>query len=161
VLDRLDHAQGHTDEVAQKKAGQAERDGNRKPGLDDVPHGVLIHVGIAQVQVSQVPQPERIPDVNRLIEAVVLPDLLDRFGGQFDARASSATRRSALRHRPHPEAHDLALDRAAGHEMHHDEDHEGDAEECRDDQQRSTEKIGRHLTIDPTECSDTACSRLA
>ena len=65
--------------------------------------------------------------------------LLPAAGYEFGRSAPAAL----LGHR-HLVRHDLALDGAARHEVHHHEGHHGDADERRDDEQYPTDEISGH-----------------
>src|SRR5262245_48486834 len=71
MLHVLPDAKRHTDQIAQHKTRQAEENGNRKSGLNDVPYRILINVGAAEVQMHDVPKPQSVTDMHRLVEAVI------------------------------------------------------------------------------------------
>ena len=90
---------------------------------------------------QQVPEPERIADMDRLVEAVVALHLLDRFRWDFNAPDGAAGPSFSC---GHLEAQDLPFYRTARDKMHDDEHRERDAQKRGDDQQKTTNEITCH-----------------
>src|SRR5262249_37759000 len=94
------------------------------------------------IEVQHLPEPLYVTHMHRLIEAVVTLHLIDGFLGYLNLAPGCACS-PALRH-CHFELQYLAFHGATGNEMHDYEYRQGDAEECRYDQQKTTNKISCH-----------------
>ena len=81
--------------------------------------------------------------MHRLVEPVVLSNLIDRVLWKFDVHPG-ATSGAPLSHRSHAHAHDLAFHGSARNEMHDEEDDDGDSEEGRNHQKKSSQKVRPH-----------------
>ena len=92
---------------------------------------------------QEVPQPPPVADVYRLVEPVVTPDFIDGVLWQRYAKPSTAAADLACR-RGIADLHEPPLDRSARHEVHEDEDDEGDAEKRRHDQQDAPKEVLGH-----------------
>ena len=162
VADRLEHAERNADQVAEEEPGEAEEDRDRKARLDDVPDRILVDVRVARDRGAATFQSHmHVADVDRLVEPVEAPDLLERFRRNLGARARPAPPPApALAGDRHLVAHDLALDRPARHEVHDDEDGQRDADERRDDQQEPPEEVPGHrvpgVVRSPRPCANSS-----
>src|SRR5688572_9271784 len=89
--------------------------------------------------------------MKRFVEAIKLLHFLEGFGGDLHTPSAASTAATSFSGLPHLVAHDLSLDGTARNKMHDGENHHGNAEECRNNQQKAADEIARHCF---RECSD-------
>ena len=90
---------------------------------------------LTEIEVEDVPHPLAVAHVHRLVEAVVLPNLLNSVFRQRHVCPRTAGRAAArLAKAGGTQTRDLAFDRPTGDKVRDDEDDERDAEKRRDDE---------------------------
>ena len=163
VLDRLAHAERNRDRVGDERHPQPERHRDRQLLLDQLDDRRVAVIALAEIEgrivAHQHPEALR----RRLVEAVLLLQLLDEFRieplraaiarGNVAARvghragADLAAAAAEVRGRALVVAlqlRDRALDRPARHELHDGEGDQHDAEDGRDHQEKAAGDIGEH-----------------
>ena len=163
VAHRLADAERNRDRIGDEGHPQAERDRDRQLLLDELQHRRVAVVALAEIEGRVVARqdPEALP--RRLVEAVLLLELLDEFRiealraaiARGDVAAGLRRAAAPICAAPAAEARgralvgalqlrDRALDRAARHELHDGEGNGHDPEDRRDHQQEAAEDIGEH-----------------
>src|SRR6185295_17911300 len=110
VLHGFPHTERHADQIAEKKPREADRQRNGEAGLDDVPDGLLIDVGLTEIEMQDFPEPGDIARVNGFVEAVIPGDLVNRFLRNLDSAAHGGAAALAATGGGHLETQDLPLD---------------------------------------------------
>src|SRR5580704_1729907 len=170
VAHRLADAERDRDQVAQKRHPDAERDRDRQLLLDELDHGDVAEIALAEIEARVVAEHDEKALIGRLVEAELLFQALDEFrveplgaaifridvalgAGLHAARAEVAAGGAGdARGRPGIAAGELrddALHRPAGGELHHDERHQHDPENRGDHEQNAADDVCGHF--DPAD----------
>src|SRR5580692_5850584 len=148
VAHRLADAERNRDQVAQQRHPDAERYRDRQLLLDELDHGDVAEIALAEIEARIVAEHDEKALISRLVEAELLFQALDEFrieplgaaifridvalgAALHAARAEVAGGAGNARGRPGIAAGELrddALHRPAGGELHHDERYQHDPE---------------------------------
>src|SRR5580700_5070370 len=169
VAHRLADAERDRDQVAQQRHPDAERYRDRQLLLDQLDHGDVAKIALAEIEAQIVAEHDEKALIGRLVEAELLFQAFDEFRVEplgaaifridvalralhAAARAEVAGGAGNARGRPGIAAGELrddALHRPAGRELHHDERHQHDPENRGDHEQNAAEDVCGHF--DPAD----------
>ena len=143
MLDRLDHPERDRDRVGDDQGDNPVEERDREPRADDVPDRLVVAVGRPEVALEDLHHPVGVADVPGLVEAVVLPQLLQLVLGERHALAHGAadTRGDVGLLR----LHDGALERTTGHQARDQEHEDRDPEQRGWQKQQTSEEVPAHM----------------
>ena len=104
--------------------------GGQNAGTDDLPHCLIIQIGPAKITRQEIAEPDEVLRVERPVEPVLGPQLLDELVGDFRERAL-----------------DQQLDRIAGKESHQQEDDDRGQEQNGDRREQASNRVLNHPAV--------------
>ena len=143
VLDRLDHSQRNTDHVRDDQGKDAVEDRDRKPRSNNAPNRFVVAVTVAEITGQNLAYPMEVTDQDRLVETVVLLELLNLVLRQrlvLSADGRGPTRLGIH----HLRLHHGAFQGPPGNESRDDEHQDGDTEKGRGDEDQTPQEIVAH-----------------
>ncbi len=149
MADCLGDAERNTYAIGEDQGRHPIEDRDGQTVLDGVPHWIVVAGGGAEIQNENLAEPLHVGDDDRLVEAVVGFQVCDLIVGQrTPAKAVVAGCRAGEVAAGYRGFLEHALDGPTRNQAGEDEDQDSDADERRDDQQESADKVTGHRNRD-------------